>query len=105
MHRWKEVGRCFRNNLRSCITFLHFEPFLDDPDVQMMPTNKSNMHEHYENVLACADDTLVISERAEDILRNQIGKFFHLNHNYVGPLKIYLVSSLIKVMLENMTKV
>ena len=42
----------------------------------MRPEIKSNGQECYEHVLSCTDDSLVVSEEAEEIIRNQIGKCF-----------------------------
>ena len=44
-----------------------------DPDVGMWPAQKSNSSPCYEYVLLYTDDTLVVSERAEEILWNEIG--------------------------------
>jgi hypothetical protein len=52
-------------------------------------------------VLIYIDDTLVISENAETILRNEIGKYFEIKQESIGPPKIYLGGHLRKVQLEN----
>ena len=44
----------------------------------MRPAIKSDGNEYYEYVLLYIDDALVISENAESILRNEIGKYFEL---------------------------
>jgi hypothetical protein len=55
-------------------------------------------------VLLYTDDTLVISERAESILRNEIGRYFELKEESIGEPKIYLGGKVRKVMLENGTQ-
>ena len=44
----------------------------------MWPAIKSDGNEHYEHVLLHADDALVVSENAESILRDELGKYFEL---------------------------
>ena len=97
----KAAGRDFRNHLRSCMHFLNFEPCPADPDVWMRPAIKSDGSTCYEYVLLYTDDALVISENAESILRNEIGRYFILKEESVGPPKIYLGGRVRKVTLEN----
>ena len=96
----KAAGRDFRNHLRSCMTHLNFKPCLADPDVWMRPAIKSDGNEYYEYVLLYTDDALVVSENAESILRNEIGKYFELKEQSIGHPKIYLGGSVRKVELE-----
>ena len=44
----------------------------------MRPATKSSGQEYYEHALFYADDALVVSDEAEDIIRNQIRKYFVL---------------------------
>ena len=53
------------------MSFLDFKPCLADPDVWMRPTAKADGAEHYECVLLCTDDALVISENSENILKKK----------------------------------
>ena len=76
--RGKAAGRDFRNHLRSCMSHLNFKPSLADPDVWMQPAIKSDRNEYHEYVLLYADDALVMSENAESILRDKLGKNFEL---------------------------
>ena len=50
------------------------------------------------------DDALVIDENAEDVLRNQLGKYFKLKEESIGPPKIYLGGKISKVELKNVIK-
>ena len=100
----KTAGRDFRNHLRSCMRHLDFISCPADPDVWMRPAKKSDGSPYYEYVLLYVDDCLVISENAEDLLTNEIGRYFELKPNSVGPPKIYLGGRLRKVELENGAK-
>ena len=97
----KAAGRDFRNHLRDCMEHLGFQACLADPDVWMRPAVKSNGIEYYEYVLLYTDDALVISENAEAIIRRQIGKYFRVKPNSIGPPKIYLGGGVRKVELDN----
>ena len=97
----KAAGSDFRNHLRHCMRHLNFEACLADPDVWMRPAVKANGQDYYEYVLLYTDDTLCISENAEHILRNEIGKYFELKEESIGPPKLYLGGHMRKVTLEN----
>jgi Reverse transcriptase (RNA-dependent DNA polymerase) len=97
----KAAGRDFRNHLRSCMHFLNFKSCPADPDVWMRPAIKSDSSTYYEFVLLYTDDALVISENATSILHNEIGRYFELKKESVGPPKIYLGGRVRKVQLEN----
>lgn len=100
----KSAGRDFRNHLRSCMDFLNFKSCPADPDVWMRPAIKSDGTKVYDYVLLYTDDTLVISENAEAILRSEIGKYFELKEESIGPPSLYLGGHLSKVQLENGVK-
>ena len=100
----KSAGRDFRNHLRSCMHFLGFKSCPADPDVWMRPAIKSDGTSVYDYVLLYTDDTLVISENAENILRNEIGRYFELKKESIGPPTIYLGGHLSKVHLDNGVK-
>lgn len=72
-----------------------------DPDVWMQPAIKSDGSTYYEYVLLYTDDALVISEKAEASLRSEIGRYFELKQESIGPPKIYLGGHVQKVQLEN----
>ena len=86
----KTAGKDFRDHLRDCMKHLGFETCLADPDVWMRPTVLVNGDEVYEYVLLYTDDCLVISDKAESILRNEIGKYFTLKDESIGHPEIYL---------------
>ena len=68
----KSVGKDFRSHLRSCMHHLQFVTCPADPDMWMQPVQKSDGSPCYEYVLLYKDNTLVVSERAEEILWNEI---------------------------------
>jgi hypothetical protein len=47
------------------------------------------------------DDVLVISERADKVLRKEIGQHFVLHEESIGPPSNYLGEKLRKIKLEN----
>ena len=100
----KSAGRDFRNHLRSCMRYLNFVSCPADPDVWMRPATTSGGSSYYEYILLYTDDTLVISENAEHVLRNELGKHFTLKEESIGPPKIYLGGSVRKVQLDNGVK-
>ena len=81
--------------------FLNFKSCPADPDVWMRPAVKSDGSTCYEYVLLYVDDVLVISENAEKILRTEIGCYFELKEESIGPPKIYLGARVRKVQLDN----
>lgn len=58
----------------------------------------------WEYVLLYVDDCLIISSRAENTLRNEIGKFFELKEESIRPPIIYLVGQMWQVMMPNGVK-
>ena len=91
MHRavygGKTSGRDFRNHIRSCMHFINFTSCPADPDVWMRPAIKSDGTKCYDYVLLYVDDALVVSENAESILRNDLGRYFELKEESIGPLR------------------
>ena len=100
----KTAGRDFRNHLRSCMRHLEFEHSLADPDVWMRPAKKLDGSECYDYILLYTDDVLVISENAESVLREGIGRYFELKEPSIGPPKLYLGGHVRKLDLENGAK-
>ena len=97
----KKAGRDFWEHLRNCMEFLGFQSCKADPDVWMRPAVRSDGSEYWEYVLLYTDDTLVMSENGERILRQEIGKYFELKAESIGPPTIYLGGKLSHVTLEN----
>ena len=72
-----------------------------DPDVWMRPAKKACGATYYEYILLYTDDALVISQNAEVVLREQLGRYFELKEESIGPPKIYLGGHVRKVELDN----
>ena len=85
--------------------FLNFKSCLADPNMWMRPTIKSNGNTYYEYILLYVDDTLVVSENAESILRNELRRYFHLKEESIGPPTVYFGGRVRKVQLENSVSV
>ena len=101
LYRGKTSGRDFRNHLGSCMHHLNFRFCQADPDVWMRPAKKGNVSPYYDYVLLDVDDTLVVSDNAESILRNEIGRYFELKKASIGPPKMYLGTGIRQVKLDN----
>ena len=101
LYSGKAAGRDFRNHLCSCMEFLNFKSCIADPDMWMRPAIKSDGNTYYEYILLYVDDALVVSENAESILRNKLGRYFHLKEESIGPPTVYLGGRVRKVQLEN----
>jgi hypothetical protein len=56
--------------------------------------------DYWEYVLLHTDDALVISHKPEEVLRNEIGKYFGLKEASIGPPTIYLGGKMRKVKLD-----
>ena len=97
----KSAGKDFRNHLRSCMRHLDFVSCPADPDVWMRPGKHSDGSEYYEYLLLYTDDALMISENAEQVLRKDLGRYFELKEESIGPPKIYLGGHVRKVELDN----
>eukprot|EP00957_Ditylum_brightwellii_P195632 14906759-Ditylum_brightwellii.AAC.1 len=80
---------------------LDFKSCPADPDAWMRPAKHSDGSEHYKYVLLYTDDALVIGEFSERMLREEIGKYFTLKDESMGPPKIYLGGHVREVTLEN----
>ena len=61
-----------------------------DPDVWIRKATKSDRSKYYEYVLLYVDDLLVVSEKAELVVHQEIGKYFELKEASIGMPDIYL---------------
>ena len=97
----KVSGRDYRNSLRSCMKHIGFESCLADPDVWMRTAKKPDGSDYWEYVLLYTDDALCISCNAEQVLRDEIGKYFTMKEESIGIPDLYLGGRITKVTLEN----
>ena len=65
-----------------------FKSYPADPDVWLHLALKSHGMPVYDYVLLYTDDTVVISENAESILTNEVGRYFEMS---IGPKPSILV--------------
>ena len=100
----KCAGRDFWHHLRSCMEHMGFSSSPANPDVWYRSANNKNREEYYEYVLLYTDDCLVLSERADSVLRDEIGKYFELKEESIGKPSQYLGGKLREVELDNGTK-
>ena len=100
----KSVGKDWRNHLRSCMSHLDFALCPANPNVWIRPAKHSNGTDYYDFVLLYTNDTLVISENAEQVLRNDLGRYFEPKEKFIGPPKIYQGGSTRKFKPENGVK-
>ena len=70
-------------------------------DVWMRPVKCSGGSDYYEYILLYTDDALVVSDNAEQVLWNELGRYFTLKEESIGPPKIYLGGHVRKVQLDN----
>ena len=97
----KSSGADFWKHLRSCMSHLQFEPCKADADIWMRKALKDDGTPYWELVLLYVDDVLCVSANADDIIMNQIGRYFIIKPGSVGPPSIYLGNKVSKVKLSN----
>jgi hypothetical protein len=64
-------------------------------------SKRSDGSDYYEYILLYIEDCLVLGENAEKVLRKDLGGYFTLKEELIGPPKIYLGGSMRKVQLNN----
>ena len=104
LHVGKNTGRDFWMHLHACMDTLGFTSWFSDPDVWMRNFKREYGIAYYEYVLLYADDCLVISDNSENVIREEIGKYFELKKESINPSDMYLVGHMRKVTLDNGVK-
>jgi hypothetical protein len=97
----KTAGSDFWHHLCHCMSQLGFTSSRAGPDVWFCQSKRSTGEEYYEYVLLYVDDVLCISERAEQVLCQEIGQNFILKKESTGKPTQYLGGKLREVTLEN----
>ena len=98
----KTAGRDFWLHLRDCMDkTMGFKSCPADPDVWRREHTRADGSKIWEYVLLYVDDCIIISHRAETTLINEIGKYFELKEESVGPPDIYLGGQMRMVQLSN----
>ena len=98
------AGRDFWLHLRKCMEELGFESSKADPDVWFRPAKKRDGTEYMEYVLLYVDDVLVVSENAESIIRNEIGRHWAIKESSIEKPSLYLGGRCREVELTDGTK-
>ena len=104
LYSGKVAGRDFWHHLRDCMGHLGFSSSRADPAVWYRLSKRATREDYYEYVLLYVDDVLVISERADSLLRKEIGQHFVLREESIGPPSLYLGGKLREITLENGVK-
>ena len=81
-----------------------FESSKADPDVWFRPAKKRDGTEYMEYVLLYVDDVLVVSENAESIIRNEIGRHWAIKESSIERPSLYLGGRCREVELTDGTK-
>ena len=74
------------------------------PDVCRRPATLKDETQVYEWTLLYVDDCLVVSENAESIMKKEIGRYFELKKESIGPPSLYLGCHLRDVVLDTGVK-
>jgi hypothetical protein len=97
----KVAGRDFWHHLRDCMRRLGFTSSSADPDVWFRRSKRASGEDYYEYVLLYVDDVICISENAERVIRDEIGRDWELKDESIGPPSKYLGGLLREVTLSN----
>ena len=81
--------------------FINFTSCPAEPDVWMRPAVNSDGTKCNDYVLLYVDDALVVSKNTESMLRNELGRYFELKEESIGPPDHYVGGKVRKVQLEN----
>ena len=87
----KCVGADYWKHMQSCMNHIGFMPCKADPDVWMRSAIKdSDGTLYWEYVLLYVDDVLCVRTNPKFVLENEIGKYWTLKKDSLGPPNIYL---------------
>ena len=101
LYRGKVARRDFWHHLRDCMRRLGFTSSSADPDVWFRRSKRASGEDYYEYVLLYVDDVICISENAEKVIRDEIGRDWELKDESIGPPSKYLGGLLREVTLSN----
>ena len=100
----KLVGRGFWMHMRACMDTLGFISCFAYSDAWIRKSKLGDGTAYYEYVILYVDDFLVISENAENVIRDDIRKYFELKQESIKPLDMYLGVHMRQVTLDNVMK-
>ena len=89
----KVAGCDFWHHLRDCMRRLGFTSSSGDPDVWFRQSKEATGEDYYEYVLLYVDALIVISENAEQVIRDEIGEHWELKEDTIGPSWWYTTRS------------
>jgi iron only hydrogenase large subunit-like protein len=67
----------------------------------MRPAKRSDGSDYYEYILLYTDHALVVSDNAEQVLRNELGQYFMMKEESIDSPKMYLGGHVRKVQFDN----
>ena len=67
---------------------LNFTACLADPGVWMRPAKKIYGTSYYTYILLYTDYILVVSQHSEENLRKDLGRYFELKEDSIGPPRV-----------------
>ena len=91
----------FWKHLRSCMKLLKFKSCRADADIWMREAQSDKGNYYWDYILLYVDDNLCISNRAECILKGELGKYVVIKPGSIDRPKIYLGNNVSKVTLKN----
>ena len=98
----KCAGSDYWKHMRSCMEHLGFESCKGDQDVWMREAiHPKDGSEYWEYVLLYVDDCLCCSHRPREVLEKEIGKYWTMKKDSIGPPTIYLGNKVSNVTLAN----
>lgn len=99
----KEAGACFRNHLQDCMCHLGYKLSNVDNELWLRKSEDDSGDPYYEYLLLYVDDCLAVSHRAEQNIL-EVGKYFRLKPDSLGPPKQYLGGKVSTIELPNGVK-
>jgi Reverse transcriptase (RNA-dependent DNA polymerase). len=100
----KSAGADYWRHVRSAMTHMNFKPCTADPDVWIRPGVKADGLTYWQYVLLYTDDILAIMEEPEKFIREELGHYFKVKENSIGPPTQYLGNKVSQVTMENGVK-
>ena len=97
----KLSGADFWKHLWICMMHLGFTSCKADHDICIRESHKYHGTPVLGYFLFYVEDALVISNRGEDVIGKEIGKYFRIKDSSIRPPSIYLGNDVSKVTLEN----
>ena len=97
----KSAGADYWRHVRAAMAEMGFESCKADPDVWFRPATHSNGTEYYQYVLLYVDDILVIMEKPEQFVRDELDRRFVVKPKSIGKPTQYLGNKVSVVQLDN----